>query len=235
VNKAALKRWGIAGAVAGAAVAALCAYAAWEHKDLWLPQYLHWRDAAVAWLQQVNPALFFLLMATVPALPVPMSPFYLASGIFPTPVALLGICIAIPANIAITYWLVRTLMRPLALRLLKGAGREIPRASTKRGEIIFSVFVRVCGMPYTLQNYILALSHIPFGTYMAVGVPLQFAPAVAMMFLGDSLLKGEGRKALIALGILVALGILTKLTKDILQKRRAGRATITEDPRDAPL
>ena len=234
MDKAALRRWGIAGAIVAAVAAAACALLAWEYKDLWLPQYLLWRNVTVAWLQQVNPALFFLLMATVPALPVPMSPFYLASGIFPTPVALLGICIAIPANIAITYWLVRTLMRPLALRLLKGAGMEIPRASTKRGEIIFSVFVRVCGMPYTLQNYILSLSHIPFGTYMAVGVPLQIAPAVAMMFLGDSLLKGEGRKALIALGILVALGILTKLTKDVLQKRKAVRALSTDNP-DAPL
>jgi|GEM_PF-1852461 len=229
VNKAAIKRWGIAGALAGAIIAILCALLAWHYKDGWLPQYLEFREITVAWLQHVHPALFFLLMATVPILPVPMSPFYLATGIFPTPVALLGIAIAIPTNLALTYWLVQTLMRPLALRLLNGAGLNIPKATSKRNEIIFTVFVRVCGMPYTLQNYILSLSHIPFRTYMMVGVPLQLVPAVAMMLLGDSLLRGEGRKALIALAILVALAILTKLAKDILQQRRAVRPAASDD------
>lgn len=221
MDKSKLKRWGIAVAVFGALVSTCCAAVAFHYKDAWFPLYLEWRDYALEWLQHVPAWLFFLLLATLPVLPVPMSFFYLSTGIFPRPVALLGICLAIPANLAISYWLVRSLLHPLAVRMLERANLKIPHAKTKKGEVLFSVLVRICGMPYTFQNYILALSHIPFMTYMLVGIPLQIAPAILMMFVSSSLLKGEGQKALMALGLLVALGILTKLARDILTRRKA--------------
>lgn len=229
VNKEAIRRWCIIGVAVGALAAIVCTGLAFHYKDLWVPAYVEYRDLSVNWLKQIPAPLFFLLLATVPIVPIPMSIFYISTGIYPTPVALLGILIAVPTNLALTYWLVRTLMKPLALRILGRMGLEIPKARTKKGEVMFSVLIRVCGMPYTPQNYILSLSHIPFRTYMMVGVPLQVAPAIAMMLLGDSLMHGEGKKAFIALGIIVALGVATKLTKDYLQKRRACRAELGED------
>jgi uncharacterized membrane protein YdjX (TVP38/TMEM64 family) len=221
VDNKALKRWAIILGSLGLLTAAALAFLAWETKGVWLPEYIAARNEVTAWLQHVSPLAFFALMATVPIVPVPMSIFYFSCGIFPTPVALAGILIAIPINFAITYWLAKHLLRPLAEKLLAKAGLKIPQPSSRKNGILFSIFIRICGTPYTLQNYIIPLAGVSFRDYMIFGLPFQYIPAIAMMLLGNSLLHGEGRKAVIAIAILVAVAIATKLAKDYFSKRKA--------------
>jgi uncharacterized membrane protein YdjX (TVP38/TMEM64 family) len=221
VDKTALKRWGIILGVAGLLLAAACAFLAWESKDAWLPCYIEARTHAEAWLKHIHPLAFFALMAIVPIVPVPMSIFYLSCGIFPPVIGLTGLLIAIPVNFAITYWLAKTLLRPVAEKLLARANLKIPQPSSRKNGILFSIFIRICGTPYTLQNYIIPLAGVSFRDYMLFGLPFQYIPAIAMMFLGNSLLHGEGRKAVIAIVVLVAVAIATKLGKDYFDKRRA--------------
>jgi len=168
-------------------------------------------------------------MAVVPVVPVPVSPFYLGCGIFPLPVALAGILIAIPVNFAITYALVKTLMKPLAERLLARAGKTIPKPSSDKNEVLFCILIRVCGTPYTLQNYIIPLAGVKFRRYMLLGLPFQYIPAIAMMLVGDSLLKGEAGKAVLGVGLLVAVGILAKFAKDRLSKRKVPQTEAAPD------
>ncbi len=223
MDKAALKRWGIILGCAGLLVFAACAFAAWEFKDLWLPKYVELRTATEAWLKNVSPVAFFSLMAIVPVVPVPMSFFYLSCGIFPPQIAIPGIIIALSINFTITYWLVVTLMRPLAEKLLARANLKIPTLSSRKNEILFAIFIRVCGTPFTLQNYIIPLAKINYRDYMIIGLIFQLIPAIAMMYLGNSILSGEARKGFIAVGVLVAVGIATKLIKDYLEKRRTAQ------------
>jgi uncharacterized membrane protein YdjX (TVP38/TMEM64 family) len=224
VDKKALKRWGIMLGCLGVVLAAVCAYFAWESRDAWLPLYVEARTQAEAWLKSVSPLAFFSLMALIPVVPVPMSIFYLSCGIFPPLVGLVGILVAIPLNFAITYWLSKTFMRPLAERLLAKANLKIPQPSTRRNGILFSIFIRICGTPYTLQNYIIPLAGVSFRDYMVFGLPFQYIPAIAMMFLGNSILKGEGRKAVMAVAVLVAVAIATKFAKDYFERKRAAQA-----------
>lgn len=221
VDKTALKRWGIILGCAGAVIAAACAFLAWESKDIWLPQYIAIRGEAEAWLKNISPLAFFSLMAVVPIVPVPMSIFYLSCGIFPPAVALLGILIAIPINFAITYWLAKTLLHPLATKLLARANLKIPAPSSRKNGILFSIFIRICGTPYTLQNYIIPLAGVSFRDYLLFGLPFQYIPAIAMMFLGNSILHGKGRNAVLAIVALVAVVIATKLAKDYFTRRKA--------------
>lgn len=228
MDKKAVRRWGLVVGGIGLVLVLFCAFAAWESRDTWFPQYLALRDQVMEWLRHVNPVLFFTLMAVVPVAPVPMSIFYLSAGIFPLPVALLGITIAIPANLAITYWLTRTILHPLATKLLARADMKIPRLSCRRNELLFAVIIRCCGTPYTLQNYIIPLAGIKFRDFMLIGIPFQYVPAVAMVFFGNSLLKGEFKKALVAIVALVVLGTLTKLIHSRLAGKKAGKNGETE-------
>jgi len=233
VDKQRLKRFALIGGAIALAVLAACALVAWEYKDAWMPYLAQLRASANGWLTSLraHPLAFFAIMATLPIIPVPMSPFYLATGAFPTPVAVAGILIAIPINFAITYWLAVTFMRPLAEKLLARANMKIPEPSSRRNGILFSIFVRACGSPYTLQNYIIPLAKVNFRDYMLFGLPFQFIPAFVMMFLGDSLLKGQVGKAFLAIAVLVCLGILTKLLKDYMDRRKAAQDAAAEPPK----
>jgi len=223
VDKRSLKRLALIIGAVLLVVGAALAFLAWGHRAELLSGYTELRQAADHWLRNVNPFVFFALLAIVPVVPVPVSPFYLGAGIFPFPVALAGILIAIPINFAITYWLVKSFMHPLAVKLLARAGRTIPKPSTDKNEVLFCVLIRVCGMPYTLQNYIIPLAGVKFRRYMLLGLPFQYVPAILMMFVGDSLLKGRAGGAILGIGILVAIGILAKLAKDALERRRVAR------------
>jgi uncharacterized membrane protein YdjX (TVP38/TMEM64 family) len=220
VDRSTLKRWGIISGCIALVLCAAAAFAAWEYRDAWMPLVARSRDWAQAWLRHVDPLVFFVLMAIIPIVPVPMSLFYISTGIFPAPVAIAGILIAIPVNFAITYWLVMTLMRPLSEKLLAKAGMKIPQFSTRKNGILFSIFIRACGTPYTLQNYMIPLSGVKFRDYMIFGLPFQYIPAFAMMCLSDSILHGGVRKGIIAVAVLICAAIATKLATDYLRKKK---------------
>jgi len=222
VDKASLKRYGIIAGCVAVVVFAAAAFLAWEYRETWMPIASGTRAFALEWLRHVDPLLFFTLLAIVPILPIPISFFYISTGIFPAPVAIVGILIAIPVNFAITYWLVMTFMKPLAEKLLAKADMKIPKFSSRRNGILFSVFIRVCGTPYTLQNYIIPLSGVSFRDYMIFGLPFQYIPAFAMMCLSDSILHGGARKGILAIAVLVCVAIATKLAADYLKRKNAG-------------
>jgi uncharacterized membrane protein YdjX (TVP38/TMEM64 family) len=229
VEKRSVKRILAGLVVAALLLGAVLAFFAWEYRAELASGLAQARAAADVWLAHVSPLVFFSLMAVLPVVPVPVSPFYLGCGIFPLPVALAGILIAIPVNFAITYWLVKTLMKPLAERLLARAGKTIPKPSTDKNEVLFCILIRVCGTPYTLQNYIIPLAGVKFRRYMLLGLPFQYIPAIAMMLVGDSLLKGEAGKAALGIGLLVAVGILAKFAKDRLAGKKLPQTEAATD------
>ena len=225
MDKNTFKRNAIVAGCVASAILAVTAVFAWEIRETWMPLVSNARAWAQEWLRHVSPLVFFTLLAVVPILPVPISFFYISSGIFPTPVAIVGLLIAIPVNFAITYWLVTTLMKPLAEKLLAKADMKIPRFPSRRNGILFSVFIRVCGTPYTLQNYIIPLTGVSFRDYMLFGLPFQYIPAFAMMCLGDSILHGGARKGILAVAVLVCVGIATKMTTDYFKRKKSDIGT----------
>jgi uncharacterized membrane protein YdjX (TVP38/TMEM64 family) len=220
VDKTSLKRYGIIAGCVAAIIIAAAAIFAFETRESWMPLVAEARAWTQDWLRHVDPFVFFTMLAVVPVLPVPISLFYISTGIFPTPVAIIGILIAIPINFAITYWLAKSLMKPLAEKLLARADMKIPQFSSRKNGILFSIFIRVCGTPYTLQNYIIPLAGVSFRDYMIYGLPFQYIPAFAMMCLGDSIIHGGARKGILAVAVLVCVAIATKLTTDYLRRKK---------------
>src|SRR5262245_32848199 len=71
------------------------------------------RDALVRWMSEAAPAPFFLAMAVLPAIGVPLSPFMIVAGAtFGIWVGLIGSIAAIAINLCICYAIAHSTLRP---------------------------------------------------------------------------------------------------------------------------
>lgn len=164
----------------------------------------------LALIRTTGPTSFFLAMALLPALGVPLSFFCLTAGsVFGPqlgmPVVMTLSLAAIATNIALSYLLATRALRPLLESLLSRLGYQMPRvASGDATDLI--VLLRVTpGLPFPVQNYLLGLAAVPFTRYLLVSCLIAFPLNAAIIFFGEALLQGKGRTALLGLLLLLAL------------------------------
>jgi len=186
-------------------------WAVWDH------------DALLGWTARARPVPFFAVMAVVPALGVPMTPFFILAGAtFGAPIACLGSAIAIVANLTLCYALARGRLRSWTEAVFRRFDYELPDfTKERRGSVRFSLLVKLApGIPGALKHYALALTGVPFTSYLIVSGLVTGTYAAALILLGQSLFEHELRRALPVIAILVvlALGLWW------WQKRRGGRA-----------
>lgn len=176
-------------------------------------QDISFREAAeqgVMWVRGLGAPMFFLAMALLPAIGCPLSVFTLTAGpVFAPslglPAVLLLVWLTLAANLALTYWLARYALRPWLEKLCDWLGYTLPQAAPEdqRGLV---VLVRVTpGPPYVLQSYLLGLAGISFPTYFLISWVITSSYACAFVLLGDALMKGHGRTALIAISLFAAI------------------------------
>src|SRR5215831_17418740 len=92
--------------------------------------YLLWsaydHQAVMAWLGELRPLPFFLAMALLPAIGVPITPFFILAGAtFGARGGLVGSWIALGLNLTVCYWIARK-MRPRFESILRRFGYELP-------------------------------------------------------------------------------------------------------------
>lgn len=172
----------------------------------------------LAFIRDAGPATFFLAMALLPAVGVPLSFFSLTAGsVFgpqlgmPLVIALsLG---AITANMMLSYVLARRAFRPLLEYLVKRLGYRLPQVDS--GDVTdLIVLLRVTpGVPFPVQNYLLGLADVPFVRYLLISALIQLPINGAVIFFGDALLHGKGKIALVSLLLLLALMTATHLVR----------------------
>ncbi len=207
----------------------------WRYHALWVPHAAGWFESAKEMLNNMDPVMYFLVMAVLPVVPVPTLPFYLGVGLFPLHIAIPGLLFAVVVNLTLSYWMAAGILRPLAEATARRVNYKLPVVSQKNAAMV-TLLLRVSGLPYSAQNYLSALAGVPFKTFMLVSVPMQLAFGTALMFLGDSFIKGKGGMALLSLSILVALIIAVKLLRGRLEQRRAAaRAREEESACETPL
>ncbi len=193
---------------------------------LWFA-YLSWdNDAAMGFLEHAGPVPFFAALGFLPALGVPVTPFFILAGAtFSPALGLTGIAIAISANLLLSYIIGKSGLRWILLRFLKTTRFSLPKTPPKQ-PLRFTLLVRLTpGVPVFLKNYILALSGIPFPIYFTVSFSITLAYASCFFALGDSLRDHEVGKTAWALGVLTILliGFVA------LRKRLLVRSTNLED------
>jgi uncharacterized membrane protein YdjX (TVP38/TMEM64 family) len=213
-----LGRWVVAGIVLVAALVAVATQlpiGAWAHQG-------------VAFFRDAGPGPFFLAMALLPLVGVPLSPFTVIAGpVFgPTMGVSTVIACAITAvaiDVALAYWISAHALRPLATRLARRFGYTLPELPSGTAWEIALLVRIVPGPPFFVQSYLLGLARVPFGVYMVVST------LVPSLYLSSAILAGDAwmRRDWSGLGFAGALCVIAgvaiyRLRKRLMALRRAG-------------
>lgn len=182
----------------------------------------------LALIRGAGATTFFLAMALLPAVGVPLSFFSLTAGsVFGPQIgmpAVITLALAsITFNMVLSYFLATRLLRPLLEALLVRLGYKLPQVDS--GDVTdLIVLLRVTpGIPFPVQNYLLGLARVPFGKYLLVSSLIQWPANTAFILFGDALLQGKGKVALISLSVILALMAATQLVrKHYGAKKKAG-------------
>jgi uncharacterized membrane protein YdjX (TVP38/TMEM64 family) len=164
------------------------------------------REALLQWIQSARALPFFAVMAILPAVGVPITPFFvLAGATFGTRVGLAGSLLALGANLALCYFIARSGLRPRLVALLGRFDYELPNfAAGGKSALRFALVVKATpGVPAFVKNYALGAAGVPFGVYLATSMSVTGLYAALLIVLGESLFDHDLRKTLLVGGALL--------------------------------
>ena len=201
--------------VAGLALlAAVCALMAWQNRAELAPVLEDTRSWLLGFLESVHPVAFFALMAVLPAFGFPLSPFYLLSSAYGVTVALAASAVAMAGNLLFSFWLAVGFCRPLIERFLRRYDYRIPEVG-QANQVRVTLIIRLTpGLPFFVQNYVLALAGVRFRIYMMLSWLAQMAYAIAFIVLGESVFEGRVGLAVVAISLVIVLLIVTRIIRD---------------------
>jgi uncharacterized membrane protein YdjX (TVP38/TMEM64 family) len=207
-------------------VVALAAGALYFVAQKWglTPVYERARDL----VRSAGPVPFFTAMALLPAVGAPISLFtFPAAAAFAASMGTLAVVgcaiLAVTVNAALSYWLAARALRPLAERLVKRAGHEMPEMP-RGAEWEMIVLVRIIpGPPLFMQSYLLGLARAPFQPYMIVSVLVSGAYTALTIVAVDGVRRGDPWTLAAAGVVLVAVALTVHRMRVRLQRRRPAR------------
>ncbi len=181
---------------------------------------------ALEFIRGLGPVTFFAAMAVLPSFGCPLTAFTLSAlpvfgGELGAP-TVVGLALAsIAVNLAFSYWLARYALRPWVEKLLAWMGYTLPQVATE-DRLGLLVLVRVTpGPPYALQNFVLGMTAIPFGLYMAVSMAIVSVYSAAFILFGDALAHGRGKMIFLAASLFIAFSVGVKFLRRHYQRRQA--------------
>jgi uncharacterized membrane protein YdjX (TVP38/TMEM64 family) len=146
---------------------------------------LDWRQIP-GLLQRVSRPLALLIMATLPLIGFPISAVYLGAGALFGPWLGLVVVTGVTAvHLVVTQLLATTVLRAPIVRWRKKWSKKLPEVPPKEHATLVAMIVLVPGLPYFARNCLLALSSVPWGVLMGVGLPIYVIRSCATIFLGD--------------------------------------------------
>lgn len=178
------------------------------------------QQAFLDWKQQVGVLPYFSLMALLPAIGVPITPFFILAGAtFGIPVGLTGSLVALALNLSLSYWLAQTGLRGPILQLLQRFRLRLPDFDGRRDHALgFILLVRFTpGPPAMAKNFLLGIAAVPFGLYLGLSMLVSGLYGASFVVLGESALEGDPRKlGLGALFLALAAGVAWLLRRKAL-------------------
>lgn len=182
------------------------------------------REAVQAWKAQAGPVPFFAAMAILPAIGVPMTPFFIAAGAtFGVPIGLVGSLVALAVNLVGSYAIAHSGLRPHVERLVRRLGYELPRIDTRKDALRSALVVKLApGLPTFAKSYLVAVANVPFVIYFVVSMLISGVYGAALVVLGESVFEHDLRRiwplAVPAVIVLAGVGIFKR------RRRRASAA-----------
>ncbi|MCX6953920.1 MAG: hypothetical protein NTV51_17360 [Verrucomicrobia bacterium] len=168
-------------------------------------------EQAVGRLRAAGAPLFFSGMAVLPAFGFPLMPFALAAGPAFAPALGRGGVIAcsilaVALNVALSYALASTWLRPLVEKLMVRLGYRLPAPRRDRAWFFITLVRLAPGLPFWAQSYLLGLMRVRFGAYLLVSTLVPACYLTGTIILGDALMQGNKRAAFAALAALALVG-----------------------------
>jgi len=165
-------------------------------------------DRILLLVRGIGPGAFFVAMALLPAVGIPLLAFTLVAGEAFAPQMGLSWVIAVSLtvvafNLALSYWLAHSVLRPLLSRITERFGYQIPRV-TRENALSIILLVHLTGAPYSFQCYLLGLAEAPFRLYLIVSWICLLPWSVGAIVFGEGILNGNFKTA--ATGIAVLTG-----------------------------
>ena len=167
------------------------------------------REALMAWVARARPLPFFALMALLPVIGVPITPFFIVAGAtFGARLGLIGSGLAVATNLILCYGIARKL-RPRLKSLLRRFGYNLPDiGARKKGAVRFTLAVKLApGLPQFVKNYGLGVAGVPFTPYFVLSMLITGVYGASFVVLGESLLTHDRGRAAIAAGFVAVLAV----------------------------
>jgi uncharacterized membrane protein YdjX (TVP38/TMEM64 family) len=177
-------------------------------------------------LKSAPAPIYFGIMALALLAPVPASIFYVTAGpIYGVVASLLWIVPTLALNFLLVHMIASSWLRPGLESLITGRRFQIPRLETRSDQTLFITLIRLTpGIPYFVQNWLLALSGVDRLRFISISVAIQMLYATGFVVLGRSAFEGEFGLAVFALALLIVVSIVARL----VHKRLRGTANVGE-------
>jgi len=169
------------------------------------------QEAFEAWKENIHPVYFGLLLAILPCLGVPTTPFYLVAGATFNPWLAILVCIGgIVGNNLLSWWLARKYLRDrLHLWLARWTRQSLTEENPRKWQTAF-IIKFAPGLPAFVRSYGLALSGLSFPAYLSFNGGISIMFALAMILLGESFTDQNWTGVIIAAVFLVILFLLVR-------------------------
>ena len=177
------------------------------------------QEAFEAWKEGLHPATFAQVLAVLPCIGVPTTPFYLVAGAaFPPGIAVLMCTAGIVGNNLLSWWLAHTFLRERLHRWLarwtrQPIGEENPRKWQTALVIKFAP-----GLPGCARTYGLALCGLSFPAFLAFNAGISILFALALILLGESFTEQNWIGVVVAAVCLVLLLLLVRWMRKRIKK-----------------
>lgn len=160
----------------------------------------------VEYLRTMGAPVFFLAMATLPAFGFPLLPFAIAAGPAFAPelgvAGVIGCAVgAVAMNVALSYVVAARLLRGPVHAVVRRFGYVPPVLDPRQGWLVTLLVRVVPGPPFWVQSYALGLLRVPFRAYLVVSTLVPAGYLSAAILLGDAVLQGRPRQALLAAAV----------------------------------
>ena len=148
--------------------------------------------------------IFVALFVILPLVGFPISVFLVLLGAkFSGIIGVLIMVAGMAVHLAVGFPAANTLIRPLIEHWLSKTRYRLPQFPRDNFVWPSIVFMVIPGLSYTMKNYLLSLSGVPFGPYFIIGLLSQAIMGLPLLVAGD-LLAGVNVKT--ALLVLIAFG-----------------------------
>jgi uncharacterized membrane protein YdjX (TVP38/TMEM64 family) len=193
--------------------AAVCAGGVYIFRDAIfpIPPFNEIRESIYSFLNTIPAPAYFIALVILPAFGFPLSLFYLtALPVLGHGSTVMGVgltWLAITLNMAFIHLLTHGVFHPIIKRIIRHRNMTIPRIR-EENEWKIVLATRISPIPWAIQNYILALGRSRWRYYLWFSLPIQGGLGLAVMLLGESVLRGGIGYVMVAVFLILIVNLL---------------------------